>query len=106
MDRTDLSHVRLTPAAQRDLEDIWLYSAGTWSVEQADRYIDALEEVCARLLAMPEIARERDEFDPPVRIYPSASHLIVYRIADDHLTVVRILGGRQDWQSILAAIDA
>lgn len=54
---------------------------------------------------MPESARERTEFDPPVRILPSASHLIVYRIATDHIAILRVLGGRQDWQTILASVD-
>ena len=54
---------------------------------------------------MPEMARERPEFDPPVRIHPSADHLIIYRIGRDHLSVLRILGASQDWQAILRAVD-
>lgn len=103
--RSSLTHYRLTPAAQDDLEEIWLYSAQTWSIEQADRYIDALEETFGRLLFMPEMARERPEFDPPVRVHSSTEHVIVYRIKDDHLAVLRVLGGGQDWQTILRAID-
>lgn len=96
-----LSHYRLTPAAETDLEDIWLYTAYTWSVAQADRYTDALERAFETLLAMPEIARERREFSPPVRVHPSAQHVILYRIEDDHLVILRVLGGRQNWQAIL-----
>ena len=54
---------------------------------------------------MPEMARERPEFDPPVRIHPSAEHLIVYRLEDDHRAILRVLGGGQDWQAILRAVD-
>lgn len=54
---------------------------------------------------MPEMARERPEFDPPARIHPSAEHLITYRIADDHLTILRILGAGQGWQEILRMAD-
>jgi toxin ParE1/3/4 len=54
---------------------------------------------------MPTIARERDEFDPPVRIHPSAEHLIVYRTADTLLIVIRILGGRKNWRAVLEMID-
>ena len=101
----ELSHYRLSPAAQADLEEIWLYSAETWSVDQAERYMDLLEEAFERLRAMPGIARERLEFTPPVRIHPAASHLIIYRIEADHLAILRILGGRQDWQAVLGKVD-
>jgi len=105
MPERELTQLRLTPAARDDLEDIWLYSAENWSVTQAERYMDALEETFARLLIMPEMARERREFVPPVRIHPSGEHMIVYRIGGDHLAILRILGGRQDWPTILRAID-
>ena len=41
---------RLTPAAQNVLQDIWLYTAKHWSVAQADRYSDILEDTFERLL--------------------------------------------------------
>lgn len=105
MPANSLTTYRLTPAAQNDLENIWLYTAQEWSVLQADRYADILEDTFERLLFMPEIAHERSEFDPPVRIHPSAEHLIVYKIEDDHLDTLRILGSGQDWQAILRAVD-
>jgi len=103
---TSLTGYGLTPAAQRDLEEIWLYTPRHWSMAQADRYADILEDVFERLLFMPEMARERPEFDPPVRIHPSAEHLVVYRIEGDHLAILRVLGAGQDWSAILRAVDA
>ncbi len=102
---SSLTTYRLTPAAQNDLVDIWLYTAQQWSVTQADRYTDILEDTLERLLFMPEMARERPEFDPPVRIHPSADHLIICQIEHDHLSILRILGASQDWQAILRAVD-
>ena len=96
-----VDHYRLAPAAEADLEDIWLYAARNWSIDQADRYTDALEAAFDTLVAMPEIARERPEFSPPVRVHPSAQHVIIYRIAADHIVILRVLGGRQNWQTYL-----
>jgi toxin ParE1/3/4 len=105
MPLNSLSHYRLTPAAQGDLEDIWLYGLQTWSTKQADYYIDTLEETFERLLLLPEMAREHTEFNPPVRIHPSGEHIIVYSIQDDHLAILRVLGSKQNWHAILQAID-
>ncbi|MEB3419070.1 type II toxin-antitoxin system RelE/ParE family toxin [Salipiger marinus] len=101
----DLTGIRLRPRAQADLEDIWRFGAETWSPEQADRYLDGLLAAFGLLREMPLIARERDEFSPPVRIHPTGPHLVIYRIADRHLDVLRVLGGRQDWHRLLDALD-
>jgi toxin ParE1/3/4 len=96
---------RLAPRALDDLDDIWRYTAETWSVPQADRYIDDLARVFQTIAALPTLARERMEFDPPVRIHTHESHLIVYLLTADHVAILRLLGGRQDWVSILNAAD-
>lgn len=92
---------RLTPKAVTDLEHIWLYTLETWSLAQADAYIDALTAAFQRLAAMPTIARERREFTPPVRIHPVQSHLVIYHTTDDGIVVLRVLGGQQDWQDLM-----
>jgi len=78
---------------------VLLYRNGaqTWSITQADKYLD--------ILSTPEIGQERTEFEPPIRIHIVEKHLIIYRINDNHLSIIRVLGGRQNWQSILNAID-
>lgn len=100
-----LTHCRFTPAARSDLEAIWLYTMQAWSADQADRYTDILEDTFDRLLFMPELGRERLEFDPPVRVHPSAEHIILYRVETDHLVILRVLGGKQDWPAIFRALD-
>lgn len=96
---------RLAPRAFDDLEDIWRYTAETWSVAQADLYTDGLTRVFETIAALPTLARERTEFDPPVRIHAHEGHLIVYTLSDDNLIILRLLGGRQDWMPILRAAD-
>lgn len=100
-----LTHYHLSPAARNDLEDILRYTAHEWSVDQAELYSDGLEESVNRLLYIPEMARERTEFTPPVRIYRSSLHMVIYRIESDHLVILRVLGGKQDWQAVLRAIE-
>jgi toxin ParE1/3/4 len=95
---------RLTPRALADLEDIWRFSAETWSIARSDRHVDDPARIFELIAIMPTPAREHCEFSPPVRIHVHGSH-IVYRIADDQVSILRLLGGRQDWLSILKAAD-
>lgn len=41
---------RLTPQARADLDDIWTYTARTWSPGQADRYIAGLAAASGLIL--------------------------------------------------------
>ncbi|MDM7978766.1 MAG: type II toxin-antitoxin system RelE/ParE family toxin [Rhizobium sp.] len=95
----------LAPEAQRGLETVWAYGAETCSTDQADRYLDELVQAFDRVARSPTLFRERLEFMPPVRIYPYRGHLIVYVGLEGQVTILRILGGRQDWQAILRALD-
>lgn len=53
------------------------------------------------ILEFPALARERTEFKPPVRVRRYQSHLIVYRLDDDHIHIIRVLHGHRDWQAII-----
>lgn len=101
----ELVGYQLTPRAEDDLEAIWRYGSETWSPDQADIYIDTLVRTIETLVTMPTIAREQTEFVPLVRIHPSAEHLIICRIDGKMLSVIRILGGRQNWRALLEVID-
>lgn len=95
----------LAPRASSDLEEIWLYTAETWSLEQADAYVDDLFRVFDLLVSMPGIGKERDEFEPSVRLYIHRGHLVIYVLREDRVVILRVLGGNQDWQSIVDAIE-
>jgi toxin ParE1/3/4 len=89
----------LRPAALRDLEEIWNYTAQTWSPAQAETYSRKLLAAFDRIVAEPEIAREREEYTPPVRILRVESHVVIYRLAGDQVDIVRVRHGREDWMS-------
>lgn len=96
---------RLTPNALADLDNIWRFSSEKWSIERADRYIDELEQVFELIGEIPTMAREYQEFTPPVRIHVFNTHLIVYMVDAGQVSILRLLGGRQDWLSILRAAN-
>lgn len=86
-----MTKYQLQPAAEQDLEAIWLYSVNRWGVPQADAYIDDLDE-CFHLLANePLLASVRKEFNPPVRIHSHRQHLVVHTLSEPGVVIVRVL---------------
>ena len=87
---------RLRPAAQDDLAAIWRQGADLWGSDQADRYADAMFTLFDLLADFPEMARERPEFSPPVRIHPIEAHLVIYRVAAPGIEIIRVLHAHQN----------
>lgn len=92
---------RLTPKAEEDLAEIWRYTARVWSPDQADSYLRGLEQKFAALCRNPELARERPEIVPPVRLSPHRAHLVIYRIEGDAVVILRVVHNRRNWIRLL-----
>lgn len=93
--------IALRPRAEADLSEIWDYTAKTWSVDQANAYILALDQLLRSLADFPEMARLRREFTPPLPIHPFRQHVIVYAVEPDAIDVIRIVNGRASWAAFL-----
>lgn len=94
------SRLTFRPKAEADLADIWDYTAARWSVAQAERYLDGLNDALTLLRAHPEIARLQD-FKPPARLFPYRSHLVVFTSDETTLEVIRVLHMRSNWRVLL-----
>lgn len=68
-----VTEYRLSPSASDDLDAIWDYTVRIWSVDQAENYIRAIADSMSLLVRHSEMARERLEIRPPVRVYRSGS---------------------------------
>lgn len=89
----------LSRAAEEDLIYIFLYGIDQFGLAQAERYHELLSKTFQFLAENPEVAHERPEITPPVRIHPVKSHLIVYTLdPDGGIFIVRVRHGREDWQ--------
>ncbi len=86
---------RLSPLAEADLEEIWLYTARHWSVEQADTYHKGLVEAFKGLSDGTKQGRPADVL-PDLQKYLCGSHVIYFLNYTDHLAVIRVLHQRQD----------
>jgi toxin ParE1/3/4 len=83
-----------SPLAEEDLQDIWLYIA-TDNVEAADRVLDEIGDKLNYLAEHPQLGAARPDIAPELRLLPVGNYLVLYRISDGIVDVVRIVrGGR------------
>ena len=85
----------LSPLAEQDLEEIYLYTLRTWSREQAIRYHGDLIAAFVGLAAgtrrgRPALVREDYQ---KLRV---GSHMVFFRISDGMIEVIRVLHQSMD----------
>jgi len=87
-----------SPQADSDLDDIWYYVVTkSGSIEIADRLIDSIIDRFLLLARHPSIGRARDEdLRPGLRSFPVGEYLIIYRIQDEDVLILRVLRGSQN----------
>ena len=86
---------RLSPRAESDLEDIWLYTQRHWSEEQADHYVSLLVSAFEGLAAGTRHGRAALVL-PDFQKYPCGAHMICFLDHGECLDIIRILHKRQD----------
>ena len=91
-----MAEYRLTPAAERDLEEIWRYTRRTWGIEQAERYIDTLNNAFAELAQFPQRAPACDHIRRGYRRAAIESHVIYFRVSEHGVDIIRVLHERMD----------
>lgn len=88
-------------SAVADLDAIYWHGVERWGRQQARDYLEALESLFTLLAEQPEIARERRELDPPVRLHPFRSHVVIFKANATEMDIVRVVHGRSNWAELL-----
>jgi toxin ParE1/3/4 len=96
-----MGHLR-TPQADSDLDEIWYYIATkSRSVEIADRLIDSVTDRFFLLASHPNVGRARDEdLRPRLRSFPVGEYVIIYRIQDEDVLILRVLRGSRNIEAL------
>jgi toxin ParE1/3/4 len=89
---------RTTRRADADVFDIYSQGVIDFGEPQAERYHAGLLRAFEFVAAHPLAARERNEYSPPVRMHFFGAHMVAYLVKKDHVLIVRVLHGRQDWE--------
>lgn len=90
-----MPQVRKRPLAHADLADIWSYIADD-SEQQADLFLDMLDDKLALLATQPEMGRERPELAAKLRAFPAKRYVVFYRPVRDGIEVLRVLHSARD----------
>jgi toxin ParE1/3/4 len=96
-----MSRYILSPAAEADIDGIWEYTADTWSVEQADRYVMSIKQACASISTDGRQGRPIPNVRKGYRKLSVGSHFVIFRLVDEYVDIVRVLHQRMDISSRL-----
>ena len=81
----------ITPKAESDLVGIWVYTCGEWGIEQADEYLDKLEQGMKQLIHHPSMGASFAYILSGYRKLQVEHHAVFYRVLEREILVVRVL---------------
>ena len=88
--------IRFSRQAETDIIRSYLYGLTNFGPLQADQYEASLRATISLIGDHPQMAAERVDIDPPVRVHHHGKHLIIYRIEADHILIIRVLRDEVD----------
>jgi toxin ParE1/3/4 len=90
-----MARVTRRPLAAADILDIWDHIAED-SLDQADRWVDKLDEKFKLIATQPLMGRARHELAADLRSFPFGRYVIFYAPVDGGIDVVRLLHSARD----------
>jgi toxin ParE1/3/4 len=88
------------PQAEEDLLEIWLHVA-KHNIGAADRLLDSIDRKCRMIGAHPEIGPLRTDIGADVRIVTAGNYLVLYRLAEDRIEIVRVVHGARHLRDLI-----
>jgi len=95
--------VSFAPEAEAQLIALVRYISSKASPEIADRYAGAIIDQCEKLENFPFRGSARDEVRPGLRTISFRRRVtIAYSVIDEHVTILGVYSGGQDFATLLA----
>ncbi|WP_186085320.1 type II toxin-antitoxin system RelE/ParE family toxin [Burkholderia gladioli] len=86
----------LSPAAERDLDDIWDHTVTRWGEVQAERYILSIESTIAGLADGTQPSLSAADVRDGYRKALTGMHVVFFRESEALIDVIRILHQQMD----------
>ncbi|UQD56537.1 type II toxin-antitoxin system RelE/ParE family toxin [Flavobacterium sp. K5-23] len=98
-----MSEYIISEKALEDINNIWIYTAENWSVEQANRYYNLIIDEIEYIVDNFEMGRDFGKIKKSYKYSKVKSHLIFFRKDKTNvIEVVRVLCERMDIENRLA----
>ncbi|MGI9363364.1 MAG: type II toxin-antitoxin system RelE/ParE family toxin [Parasphingorhabdus sp.] len=87
---------KIDPTARADLRRIGRETVNRWGEAQKERYLAKITARIKTLAFQPNIGTARDDLDRGVRSAVAGKHLLLYRIIDDRVHILRVVHQNRD----------
>jgi toxin ParE1/3/4 len=99
-----MSRYIISPEASQDLDEISDYFLSR-SLEAGEWFVNGFEQKCKNLVKFPNMGRSYAEVEPSLRGVPLEGYIILYRVIEDGVEIVRVVSGYRDLESLFSESD-
>jgi toxin ParE1/3/4 len=96
-----MSNLIISPSASRDLNQIADYFLEV-NLEAGEKLFQEFNKKCQKLAMFPNMGRSYSQIRDDLRGLPLDGYIILYKVIDDGIEILRIVSGRQDLESLFA----
>ena len=94
-----MSQCFISLKASQDLNDISDYFVSR-NIEAGERLLQDFDQKCVKLLQFPQMGKSYAIIRPLLRGIPLDGYIIFYEVIDDGITVLRVVSGRQNLDTL------
>lgn len=91
----------LSQKSQDDINDVYDFGLNRFGESQSINYLIGLKSTFELLLKNPQIGKNRNEIKERLFSFAYDSHIIFFRVYNNHLRIVRILHGSRDLKKFM-----
>jgi toxin ParE1/3/4 len=91
-----MANCRFTKRAEQDLNNIAIYTIQNFGLRQAQLYRDGLLKTLDTISEFPLIGSDQGHIKSKVRRFVYESHSIYYRLNENGIVILRLLGPGED----------
>lgn len=95
----------ITTPANTDLEDILRRIADLSNFDQSDRFLTRFSEKLKNIVSFPNLGKPRPEWGTNYRSIVLDDYLIVYRVTEELVEILRVVNGYRDLNELFKNLE-